>query len=70
MAPRPLLYSAFVQFGLRRDGLSFPTELRYDTRVAVSAKQSAPRQASSRRYDGYQFFKTATLETPGSVLGK
>ncbi len=70
MAPRPLLYSAFVQFGLRRDGLSFPTELRYDTRIAVSAKQSAPRQASSRRYDGYQFFKTATTETPGAVLGK
>jgi len=70
MAPRPLLYSAFVQFGLRRDGLSFPTELRYDTRIAISAKQSAPRRASSRRYDGYQFFKTATTETPGAVLGK
>jgi hypothetical protein len=70
MAPRPLLYGAFVQLGLRKDGLSFPTEMRYDTRIAVSAKRSVPRQASSRRYDGYQFFKTATTETPGAVLGK
>ena len=70
MAPRPLLYGAFVQFGLRTAGLSFPTELRYDTRIAVSAKRSAPRQASSRRYEGYQFFKTATTETSGAVLSK
>ncbi len=70
LAPRPLMYSALVQFGLRRDGLSFPTQLRYDTRVAVSSTQSVPREASSRRYDGYQFFKTATTETPGPVVGK
>jgi hypothetical protein len=70
MAPRPLLYAAYVQLGLRRDGLSFPTELRYDTKIAVSARQSVSREASSRRYDGYQFFKTATTETPGALLGK
>jgi hypothetical protein len=70
LAPRPLLYAAFVQFGLRKDGLTFPTEMRYDTRMAVSAKRSVPRQASSRRYEGYQFFKTATTETPGAVLAK
>ena len=70
LAPRPLLYGAFVQFGLRKDGLSFPTELRYDTRVAVSVRQSEPRRASSRRYEGYQFFKTATTEAPGAVVGK
>jgi hypothetical protein len=69
-APRPLLYGAFVQFGLRKDGLTFPTEMRYDTRMAVSAKRSVPRQASSRRYEGYQFFKTATSETPGAVVSK
>ncbi len=70
LAPKPLMYQALVQFGLRRDGLSFPTELRYDTRVAISTKQSVPKEASSRRYDGYQFFKTATTETPGAVIGK
>jgi hypothetical protein len=70
LAPRPLLYSAVVQFGLRKDGLTFPTEMRYDTRMAVSAKRWVPRQASSRRYEGYQFFKTATTETPGNVIPK
>jgi hypothetical protein len=68
LAPKPLVYSATVRFGLFRDGLRFPTELRYDSRIAVSSTQSAPRQASSRRYDGYQFFKTATTETPGAPV--
>ncbi len=70
LAPKPLIYSCFVQFGLRRDGLSFPTELRYDTRMAVSATRSVPRRASSRRYEDYRFFKTATVETPGAPVGR
>jgi hypothetical protein len=70
LAPKPLLYEATVRFGLRKEGLRFPTELRYDTRMAVSATQTVPRQASSRTYDGYQFFKTAATETPGGVVGK
>ena len=70
LAPKPLIYPCFVQFGLRRDGLSFPTELRYDTRMAVSATRSVPRRASSRRYEDYRFFKTATTETPGAPVGR
>ena len=70
LAPKPLIYSCFVQFGLRRDGLSFPTELRYDTRMAVSATRSVPRRASSRRYEDYRFNDTATTETPGAPVGR
>jgi len=67
-APKPLLYESRVAFGLRRDGLTFPTELRYDTRMAISATQNVPRKASVRRYDGYRFFKTTTTETAGEPV--
>lgn len=65
LAPRPLLYRCEVQFRFRKDGLTFPTELRYDTLLAVSSKQTVPLRASIRHYEQYRFFKTATSETPG-----
>jgi hypothetical protein len=68
LAPRPYLYRCGVQFRLRKDGLNFPTELRYDTLIAVSSKQVVPYKSSSRRYDDYRFFKTATIETPGKPV--
>jgi hypothetical protein len=63
-APRPFGYRCRVGFGLRRDRLAFPTELRYDTFRAVSAKHNVPWMASVRTYDSYRFFKTSTTETP------
>jgi hypothetical protein len=69
LAPRPFGYRCFVALRLRRDRLSFPTELRYDTFRAVGIKQTIPWKSSIRSYDGYRFFRTdsaATLvEPPG-----
>ncbi len=68
LAPRPFLYRCHVEFRFRKDGLSFPTELRYDTLRAVSSKETVHWLASSRRYDGYKFFKTAATEGPGKPV--
>lgn len=70
LAPRPFGYRCRVGFGLRKDRLTFPTELRYDTFRAVGAKQFAPWMASVRRYEDYRFFKTTTVETPGPTVGR
>lgn len=67
LAPRPFGYACRVQFRTRRDGLTFPTELRYDTFRAVGAKNTAPWQASTRVYENYRFFKTDTTEIPGPI---
>ncbi len=64
LAPRPFGYRCRVHFGYRRDRLSFPTELRYDTFRATGAKQSVPWLASVRVYEDYRFFKTSTSEVP------
>jgi hypothetical protein len=69
MGPKPMAYRSHVQFRLRQDGLTFPTELRYDTLRAVSAKSARRVKASTRVYDEYRFFKTGTqeaYEAPGT----
>ncbi len=65
LAPRPFGYRCRIAFGLRRDSLTFPTELRYDTFRATGPKQFVPWMASVRVYDDYKFFTTETTETPG-----
>ncbi len=60
--PKPFGYKAHIQFGLRRDGLAFPTELRYDTRRAVSPTQLIDVRASTRSYERYLF--TDVVDTP------
>ncbi len=57
LAPRPFGYKCRVEFRTRKDGLTFPTQLRYDTFRAVSAKQRIPWRASIRDYDEYRFFR-------------
>jgi len=68
LAPRPFGYRCRVVFGLRRDSLTFPTELRYDTFRATGPKQFVPWMASVRVYNDYKFFKTETTETPGGAV--
>jgi hypothetical protein len=70
LAPRPFGYRCRVTFGLRRDKLAFPTELRYDTFRAVGARKFIPWMASVRVYDDYKFFSTSTTETPGQPVSK
>ncbi len=62
-APKPLGYRCRVVFRLRRDALTFPTELRYDTFLATGQRTSELRSASIRNYDDYRFFKTETIES-------
>ena len=59
-APKPLGYGARIEFRLRKEGLTFPTELRYDTFRAVAAGQTIPTKASIRAYTNYRIFKTET----------
>ena len=61
--PKPMAYRSHVQFRHRQDGLTFPTELRYDTLRATSPKVARRVKASTRVYDEYRFFKTGTQET-------
>jgi hypothetical protein len=64
---KPLGYRAHIQFRHKQEGLSFPTELRYDTFRAVSPTQIVPHRASTRVYDKYRIFRsTATPETPAT----
>ena len=65
MGPKPLGYGCRVQFRLRRDGLTFPTELRYDTFRSIGPKRTTPVRASSRSYGDYRFFKTRTQQEIG-----
>jgi hypothetical protein len=64
LAPRPFGYRCRVMFHMRRDALTFPTQLRYDTFRAVGAKKNVPWQASIRDYEEYRFFKTSATESP------
>lgn len=59
---KPLAYRARVQFRLRRDGLTFPTDLRYDTARAVSPDSMMQVKASLRSYEDYRFFRTRTRD--------
>lgn len=69
LAPRPFGYRCEVAFRLRQDRLAFPTEMRYDTFRAVSAKQKIPWQASTRTYEAYRFFQTESLDEPDGPAG-
>jgi hypothetical protein len=66
-APKPLGYRAQIQFRHRdRDaGLTFPTDMRYDTFTAVSTKQTIPVRASIRSYSKYRIFKVTDEEEIG-----
>ena len=65
----PLGYRAHIQFREHREGLSFPTELRYDTFRAISPAQIIPVRASSRTYNRYRFFNVETDEEIRDVVG-
>jgi len=56
--PKPLGHQARVQFRHRKEGLTFPTELRYDTFRAVAPQKVVKTRASIRKYDGYQIYRT------------
>lgn len=55
--PKPLGHQARVQFRHRKKGLTFPTELRYDTFRAVAPQKVAQTRASIRKYDGYLIYE-------------
>ncbi len=65
LAPRPLGYQAMIRFRLRREGLSFPTELRYDTIRAVGIDAFRLVRASIRTYDDYRITRVRTKEEVG-----
>jgi hypothetical protein len=68
LAPRPFGYKCHVRFHTRKDKLTFPTQLRYDTFRAVSSTKNVPWQASIRDYQGYRFFQTtAEPDNPPST---
>ena len=65
--PKPEGFSGRVVFQSRRDGLTFPTELKYTTFRATSPKHTVTTGASTRDYSDYKFFETESkekLETP------
>ena len=66
--PRPMGYRAQIQFRLRKDRLTFPTELRYDTNKAVSATQLIAVRASTRTYEDYLFYGITTDDQVGDVV--
>jgi hypothetical protein len=70
-APKPLGYRATIQFRHRdrESQLTFPTNLRYDTFVAVSVKQTVPVRASIRSYSKYRIFTPTVEEELGEVGG-
>jgi hypothetical protein len=62
LAPRPFGYRGRVEFRLLREGLTFPTELRYDTFRAVGRRETVPIAAAVRTYDDCKFFSTGATE--------
>jgi hypothetical protein len=66
--PKPLGYTAAIHFRHRRDALTFPTELRYDTFRAISPNQVVPVRASTRMYENYRITRVTTAEQPGPVI--
>jgi hypothetical protein len=56
--PKPLGHQAQVQFRHRKEDLTFPTELRYDTFRAVAPQRVVKTRASIRKYDGYLIYVT------------
>jgi hypothetical protein len=64
----PLGYRAWVRFGYRRDELTFPTRLRYDTYRAVGPNQVVPVQASTMTYTNYRIADVETDTIEGEVV--
>jgi hypothetical protein len=60
--PKPLGYRCWVALRMQKDGLTFPTQMRYDTFRAVSVKDVRLTSASIREYDNYRFFGVTTEE--------
>jgi len=69
-APKPLGFRAGIQFRYRQDGLSFPTNLRYDTFRAVSRNQILSVKSATRSYDRYRIFVTETDPTIGNTVDR
>jgi hypothetical protein len=77
-APKPLGYRAEIEFRLRRalgkaqeaakDTLTFPTELRYDTRRVVSPTQIVQVRASTHTYEKYRFTEVGVTPEPGETI--
>jgi hypothetical protein len=67
LGKKPLGYRARIQFRHRREGLTFPTELRYDTFRAFSGMQLEPVHASIRSYDDYHITKVETEQQVGGT---
>ncbi|MCP3978350.1 MAG: hypothetical protein GY716_03320 [bacterium] len=67
-APKPFGYRAHIQFSMSRDGLRFPTQLRYDTFRAVSLARVAPIRASTRRYDNYRIQRINVEQQVGDTV--
>jgi hypothetical protein len=65
LAPRPLGFRALIHFRHRREGLTFPTELRYDTFRVVGIDQVRPVRASIRTYYDYRITRVKTQEKLG-----
>lgn len=68
-APKPLGFRARIQFRDHAKGLTFPTELRYDTFRAVSPERIVPTKASTRTYQDYRFFRTREAQEFGDRAG-
>lgn len=68
LGPKPLGYRCKVDFRYIRDGLNFPTRLRYDTFRAVSLKRIVPWKVSSRAYSDYSFTYVQEDETVGETV--
>jgi hypothetical protein len=66
---RPLGYRALIQFRHRREELTFPTELRYDTFRAVGLNMIAPAKASTRSYSNYRLFGVEEEQEIGAQPG-
>jgi hypothetical protein len=66
--PAPLGYLAHIQFRHRRDGLTFPTDLRYDTIRAVSPSQTVRVRASVRTYENYRITRVRPQPSIGDVV--
>jgi len=69
LGEKPLGYRAQIQFRHRREGLTFPTELRYDTFRAITGNQTAPVKASTRTYDEYRITKVTADPMLGGTNG-
>jgi hypothetical protein len=68
LGKKPLGYRAQVQFRIRREGLTFPSELRYDTFRAVTGRQLMPVKASTRTYGQYQITRVKTQQEVGGAI--